>query len=167
VERSWLPHNLRIIIFFLDSFTSFRHQTTWLSTHPRLIQRTLLNTSKPPHTEWNYFKRNICIYFLIESISSNVCMLSLCLSMGEGVWGSGCIDPYFLHLGSSWRWVVSFTPQPLYPRGKSTRYPLDRRLGGPQNRSGYVKKRKFLTLPGLERRSLGRPARSQSLYRLH
>jgi hypothetical protein len=29
-----------------------------------------------------------------------------------------------------------------------------------------VEKRKLLTLPGLELRSLGRPARSQSLYRL-
>jgi hypothetical protein len=29
-----------------------------------------------------------------------------------------------------------------------------------------MKKRKFLTLPGLELRLLGRPARSQSLYRL-
>jgi hypothetical protein len=29
-----------------------------------------------------------------------------------------------------------------------------------------VEKRKFLTLPGLELRHLGRPARSQSLYRL-
>jgi hypothetical protein len=29
-----------------------------------------------------------------------------------------------------------------------------------------VKKRKFLTLPGLERRPLRRPARSKSLYRL-
>jgi hypothetical protein len=30
----------------------------------------------------------------------------------------------------------------------------------------YLEKRKFLTLPGLELRSLGRPAHSQSLYRL-
>jgi hypothetical protein len=29
-----------------------------------------------------------------------------------------------------------------------------------------VEKRKFLTLPGLELRPLGRPAHSQSLYRL-
>jgi hypothetical protein len=28
--------------------------------------------------------------------------------------------------------VVSFTPRPLYPQGKSPWYPLDRRLGGPQ-----------------------------------
>jgi hypothetical protein len=30
--------------------------------------------------------------------------------------------------------VVSFTLWPLYPQGN--RYPLDRRLGGPQSRSG-------------------------------
>jgi len=32
--------------------------------------------------------------------------------------------------------VVSFTPRPLYPRGKRPRYPLDRRLDGLQSRSG-------------------------------
>jgi hypothetical protein len=31
--------------------------------------------------------------------------------------------------------VVSVTPWPLYSRGKSPRYPLDRRLDGPQSRS--------------------------------
>jgi hypothetical protein len=50
--------------------------------------------------------------------------------------GNGCIDPHFLNLGTNWRWVVSFTPLPLYTRGKSPRYPLDRRLGGPESRSG-------------------------------
>jgi hypothetical protein len=34
----------------------------------------------------------------------------------------------------SWRWVVSFTPRPLYPRGKCPRYSLDSRLSEPQNR---------------------------------
>jgi hypothetical protein len=29
-----------------------------------------------------------------------------------------------------------FTPRPLYPQGESPWYPLDRRLGGPQSRSG-------------------------------
>jgi hypothetical protein len=32
--------------------------------------------------------------------------------------------------------VVSFTLRLLYPQGKSPWYPLDRRLGGPQSRSG-------------------------------
>jgi len=31
---------------------------------------------------------------------------------------------------------VTFTPRPLYPRDKCHRYLLDRRLGGPQSRSG-------------------------------
>jgi hypothetical protein len=40
--------------------------------------------------------------------------------------------------------------------------------GGVDPRAGLddLEKRKFLTLPGLELRPLGRPARSQSLYRL-
>jgi hypothetical protein len=51
--------------------------------------------------------------------------------------GCGCIEPHFLDLGTSWRWVISFTPRPLYPRRKSPWYPLDRRLDGPQSRSGW------------------------------
>jgi hypothetical protein len=54
----------------------------------------------------------------------------------EGLWGSGCVDPRFLDLGTSLKCVVSITPRLLYPRRKSPRYPLDARLGGPQNRSG-------------------------------
>jgi hypothetical protein len=68
--------------------------------------------------------------------------LSFCLTNSalrhKGIWGSGCIDPHFLDLGTSWRWVVNFTPRPLYPQGKSPRYPLDKRLGGPQSRSGRL-----------------------------
>jgi hypothetical protein len=37
---------------------------------------------------------------------------------------------------------------------------------GPRAGLDEVKKRKFLTLPGLELRHLGRPALSQSVYRL-
>jgi hypothetical protein len=51
-------------------------------------------------------------------------------------WGSGGIAPRILNLVTRWRWVVSFTPRPLYPRGKSSLFPLDRRLGGPQSQSG-------------------------------
>jgi hypothetical protein len=40
--------------------------------------------------------------------------------------------------------VVSFTPLPLYPRGKNPRYLLDRRLGGPQSRSGRHGEEKIL-----------------------
>jgi hypothetical protein len=50
--------------------------------------------------------------------------LSLCLTNSvlhhEGVWGSGGIDPHFLDLGTSWRWVVSFTPLPHYSQGTAS-----------------------------------------------
>jgi hypothetical protein len=57
-------------------------------------------------------------------------------------------------------------PLPLYPRGESPRYPLYRRLGGPQSRSGRHGEVKILVPPGLELRLLRLPTRSQSLYRL-
>jgi hypothetical protein len=54
--------------------------------------------------------------------------LSLCLTnetlRREGVWESGCINSHFLDLGTSWRWVVSFTPRLLYRLWKSPPYPL-------------------------------------------
>jgi hypothetical protein len=56
----------------------------------------------------------------------------------------GGVDMYrsrILALGTSWRWVVSFTPRPLYPRG-------ERRLGGPQNRSGRRGEEKILDPTG-------------------
>jgi hypothetical protein len=51
-------------------------------------------------------------------------------------WESGGIAPPILYLGTTLRGVVSFTTRPLYPQGNSLGYLLDRRLGGPQNRSG-------------------------------
>jgi hypothetical protein len=67
-----------------------------------------------------------------------------------------------LDLGTSWRWMVSFTPRPLYPLENCPRYPLDRRLGVPQSRSGRCGvETNSLPLPGIEIR----PS-SPSLYRL-
>jgi hypothetical protein len=40
--------------------------------------------------------------------------------------------------------VTNSTLQPLYPRGNSLRYPLDRRLCGPYSQSGYSEKEKTL-----------------------
>jgi hypothetical protein len=53
----------------------------------------------------------------------------------KAYWGSGSTAPH-IDLATRWRQVISVTSWPLYPQGKSPRYPLDRRLGGPQSRSG-------------------------------
>jgi hypothetical protein len=52
------------------------------------------------------------------------------------------------------------------PPGKEPPVRLDRRLDGPQSQSGRHGKVKILASPELELRPLGRPASSQSLYRL-
>jgi hypothetical protein len=76
--------------------------------------------------------------------------------------GSGSIAPRVLGLGIRWRWVVSFTTRPLYHQGKIPWYPLDRRLGGPQSRSGRGDKRKFLAPAG--NRTYDHPVRSPAQY---
>jgi hypothetical protein len=53
----------------------------------------------------------------------------------KAYWGSGCIAPSILDLGTRWRWVFRFTPRSLYFQGKSPWYPLDRRWVG-LSRSG-------------------------------
>jgi hypothetical protein len=51
------------------------------------------------------------------------------------------------------------------PQGKSPWYPLDRRLGGPQSRSGRGGEEKnSQPPPGIEPPSSSRPDGSQSLY---
>jgi hypothetical protein len=92
--------------------------------------------------------------------------LSLCLTnqklRHEDVWKNQFIDPHILNLGT--RWVVTLTPRPLYPHRKNPRYLFDR-LGGIHNRSARCGEEKFLSLLGLEPRTLCRPAHSQALYR--
>jgi hypothetical protein len=57
--------------------------------------------------------------------------------------------------------VVSLSPLPLYPREKSSRYPLHRRLGGPESRSGcYGEEKNLLPPTGIEPQFPDRPAGS-------
>jgi hypothetical protein len=76
---------------------------------------------------------------------------------------SGGVAPRILDLGTRWKWVVSFTPRPLYTQGKSPCYPLDRRLGGPQNRYWTRWWREKSPVP-VETRTPDHSARSPALY---
>jgi hypothetical protein len=62
--------------------------------------------------------------------------VKMCLIIGTTPWrrrGNGRTAPYrgLLTLSTRWRWLVSFTPEPLYPPVKEFCYPLNK-LGGPQ-----------------------------------
>jgi len=79
--------------------------------------------------------------------------------------GDGGIAPRILDLGTRRRRVASFTIRPLYPQGKGSRYQLDRRLDGPQSRSGHGGEEKDShSPPRIEPPNPYRQACSQSLY---
>jgi hypothetical protein len=44
--------------------------------------------------------------------------------------------PHYVFMACLVKHRNNFTPRPLYPQGKNPWYPLDKRLGGPQSRSG-------------------------------
>jgi hypothetical protein len=58
--------------------------------------------------------------------------------------------PGSIVLGTRWKWAVSFTPLPLYPRWTS--HLFGRRLGGPKIRYERCGKEKNIALPGIEPR---------------
>jgi len=72
--------------------------------------------------------------------------------------GNESVPVHILNQSTRWRSMVSVTKRPLYPLGKRTRDPFDRRLCGPQSQFGRGGERKnSLPLPGIE---------TQSLYKL-
>jgi hypothetical protein len=101
---------------------------------------------------------------LYEATTSHHASMILALQLRRGKkWrhaGEWRYSTTILDFSTSWRRVVSFTPRPLCPREKNPRYPLDKSLGGPQNRSGHCGE-KNLALPWIEHGSS-----SPSLYRL-
>jgi hypothetical protein len=81
--------------------------------------------------------------------------LSLCFWLSTTPWRRiGRVEVWlhsFFHLGTRWRWVITFTPRTLCPQGKCPWYPLKRRLGGPHSRSGRGGEEKnSQPLPALE-----------------
>jgi hypothetical protein len=72
--------------------------------------------------------------------------MSLCLIEHHAIktyWGCGGIAPRILDLGTRWRWVVSFTTRPLYPRERSPGTHLIGSWVGPRAVRKAVVKRKI------------------------
>jgi hypothetical protein len=78
--------------------------------------------------------------------------------------GSGFTDARFLDLGTSWRWVVSFTPQLLTSRERGYCTHWIEGWVGHGAALDDMQKWKFFTLPRFQLPPLGHVARSQSLY---
>jgi hypothetical protein len=110
---------------------------------------------------WYHISTNITVYlsiyiyniyrmctkeFAIVRSGSNLDVgLSSCLIKHHDMktYGGSCgIAPCILKLSTRWRWVIRFTPRPIYSRRNSPWYPLYRRADGTQNRSGCCPLRK-------------------------
>jgi hypothetical protein len=89
---------------------------------------------------WTFAKQRVSVLLLYADASTCVGLIHFLVCWSFPVpltehyamiayWETGGMVPRILDLGTRWRWVVSFTPLPLYPQGKSPWYPLDRRLG--------------------------------------
>jgi hypothetical protein len=110
------------------------------------------------HGPLNRWSPTTTLHVATQKASTWEVKFSPCLAKHRAMksyWGSGGIPARILNLGTRWRWVVSFTPPPLYPRGKKPWSPLNRRLSGsqiPSGSHGKEKKMPSLRLPGIEPR---------------
>jgi hypothetical protein len=73
-------------------------------------------------------------------------------------WSRGIVL-FFFNLGARWLWMVNATTRSLYSWERETRYPLYKRLGGPQSPSERVRK----ISPSTGIRSPDRPARNDAI----
>jgi hypothetical protein len=138
---------------------------------PSSYEREVL-TSRPRHSILRFLSRSFTFVLIFGNTQSTrtypqeITKQSGPATCRGGAWGERRYSSYSL-LTSALDSVSGqrHAPAALYPRGKDLRYPLYRRLGGPQSRSGHRGCRKNpLPLPRIEPRSPGRPVRSQTLY---
>jgi hypothetical protein len=79
----------------------------------------------------------------------------------RNVWWNGGVTTSIFNLGTTWKWVFSFTLRRLFPRGNSTLGTLLRRLGIPQNRpEGSAEEKHLFPLYGIEIRFVSRATRN-------
>jgi hypothetical protein len=91
-------------------------------------------SSKNIHYVIIYFINKRCVTYTVYKAKTIIVLNYLITKLWRRT-GERRKVPRFLDLGTIWGWEVSFASWPLYPREKSSRYPLDRKLGGSQNLS--------------------------------
>jgi hypothetical protein len=91
---------------------------------------------------------NLIVLYLVVLIIFSELWSSLCFYLTQhqamkAYWESGGIAPCILDIGTSWRWLVSFTPRPLYPRERAPYTHWTRGWVGPRAGLDTVVKRKI------------------------
>jgi hypothetical protein len=102
------------------------------------------------NTEYYSSTRSVMIYQSARCRNQMIIITAVRISsIKVGALPNGTVEVELHHL-----WMVSFTRRPLYPQGKSSRYPLDRMFGGSQSQPGRCGAWKnLLPLQGIESQS--------------
>jgi hypothetical protein len=124
-------YDFRIVSFYYESNVSYREIRIFFDP---MQQSPATATQLPPHSDriYSWFSHTAFSYQLGTNPGKGK-VVPVFLTKHHAMkayWGSGGITPLIIDLGTRWRWVVSFTPRPLYPQGKSSWYPFGKRLGG-------------------------------------
>jgi hypothetical protein len=97
-----------------------------------ILQAAILTTLSQPTKELH---ENILIWMAVSHIRCNrniYIKYVFCVHAMKLCNGSRGVAPLILNLGTRWRWVVNFTPQPLYP-WERTSWPIKYKAGwGPE-----------------------------------
>jgi hypothetical protein len=142
----WAVDKARVL-----TFTSRCSVITYCLPFSKRVLCMCCNISLPPFQTWHFrIKLQRRVKFSHNGVKRKV--VPVLKLIKHHAWRYGGVEVNSISdLGARWRWVVSFTCQPLYPREKRTQCPLDNRLGGPQGWSGRYGEETF-PLPGIELR---------------
>jgi hypothetical protein len=124
-------HQFLFLLSFLYVFVSFLISSFYFFTSFFLLSAYLLQFSLISNVSLHLLKSNT-----VNTSKGKV--VPVLNSLSTTPWRR--MLEWMYRSDSSWRGVVNFTPRPLY-----LRYPLDRRLGGPQIRPGWRGEENILT----------------------
>jgi hypothetical protein len=165
----WRPHILKLVnspirCLCVDSVEVLGTEIVLKEVGWIAVNYLKVSTASSCVTDAYHRRLGIILSEVKVKINLYLCLINQAL-IHKGVWESECIDTSFLYFGTSFRWVIGFTPQPLYPRRRNPRFPLARRLDEDKDVLDEMGYWKFLILQELKLLPLRRQARSQSLYR--
>jgi hypothetical protein len=102
----------------------------YLSVSRHCLKFTNLRLRKLPHRQLQHFSQGL--------LKATEMYYTLKRRIGEWKYTSTHTHTHTHtpNFSTRYRWVVGYTHRSDYPRGKSPQYPLDKRMGGPQGRSG-------------------------------
>jgi hypothetical protein len=94
----------------MTTVSAVRHVSATIFGHHQVVLTVTLNSAIPPPLASVYNWGRVVLLFTMQVFTYRLTSTANCFVnkvngkiIHEGVWGSGCIDPLFLDLGTTWR----------------------------------------------------------------